>query len=148
MEENGADVVQVSIQGEEASSRLVRPDLDLVIITPRHEQGLCFVEVYAPYRAIMFLKAIDKSAHAVVPQLNCRGMKRDEDPWSATQIESTHALEPCRGRSLTFLDEMRCLWHGRIWTRTAVSLADAAGRIRSFSTFVSIFGEEEDDMMG
>lgn len=66
----------------------MRPDLDLVIITARYEQWLCLMEVYTPYGAIMFLKAIDESAHAVVPQLYCGGVKGDENPWPAAPEES------------------------------------------------------------
>jgi hypothetical protein len=37
VEEDGPDIVQMAVQGEQASSGLVRPDLDLVIITAGDE---------------------------------------------------------------------------------------------------------------
>ena len=37
VEENGAYVIQMAIKGEETSSALIRPDLDLVVIPPRYE---------------------------------------------------------------------------------------------------------------
>lgn len=47
VEENGADVVQVAVQGEQAAASLVGPDLDLVVIAAGDEPLLlsanCFV---------------------------------------------------------------------------------------------------------
>lgn len=40
MEEDGSNVVQVTVQGEQTPPGLVRPDLDLVVVTTRDEQGL------------------------------------------------------------------------------------------------------------
>lgn len=37
VEENGTNVIQMAIEGEETSSALIRPDLDLVVIPPRYE---------------------------------------------------------------------------------------------------------------
>lgn len=37
----------------------MRPDLDLVVVPARHEEGLCFVKVYASYRPIMLFEAIN-----------------------------------------------------------------------------------------
>ena len=37
VEENGANVIQMTIEGEETSPALIRPDLDLVVISPRYE---------------------------------------------------------------------------------------------------------------
>lgn len=37
VEEDGPDIVQVAVQCEETSPSLVRPDLDLVVVTARHE---------------------------------------------------------------------------------------------------------------
>jgi hypothetical protein len=45
VEEDSADIVQMAVQGEQASPSLVRPDLDLVVITARHEPAL--VSVYS-----------------------------------------------------------------------------------------------------
>lgn len=82
MEEDGSNIVQVSVQGKQASPRLIRPDLDLIIVTARHEERLSLVEVNSSDRSIVLLKSVYESSHAVVPQLDGRGMKRDKDPWS------------------------------------------------------------------
>ena len=37
VEEDGPNVVQVAIEREEASSALIGPDFDLVVIPPRNE---------------------------------------------------------------------------------------------------------------
>ena len=76
MEENGPDIVQMAIEGEETSSRLMRPDLDLVIVSSRHKERLSLVEVDSSYRAIMLLKTIDQSAHTIIPELNGGGVQR------------------------------------------------------------------------
>jgi hypothetical protein len=60
----------MSIQREKTAARLVRPDLDLVIVTARDEQGLRFVEVDATNRAIVFLEPVNQCAHSIVPELN------------------------------------------------------------------------------
>ena len=40
VEEDGADIVEMAVQSEEATAGLVRPDLDLVVVTARDEKGL------------------------------------------------------------------------------------------------------------
>ena len=67
VEENGPNVVQVAIEGEETSSALIRPDLDLVVVPTRYEQRLCLVEVYASDGPIVLLKAIYQGSHAIIP---------------------------------------------------------------------------------
>lgn len=67
VEEDCSDIVQVAIEREDTAASLVRPDLDLVIITARYEEWLCFVEINASDRAIMLFKSVDQRAHAVVP---------------------------------------------------------------------------------
>ena len=67
VEEYSPNVIQMAIEGEETSSALIRPDLDLVVITPGHEERLCLVEVYASDGSIMLLEPIYQSAHAIVP---------------------------------------------------------------------------------
>lgn len=67
MEENGSHVVQVAIQGEKTSPSLVAPDLNLVIISSGHKEGLGRVEVNASNRAIVFFEAIYQGSHAIVP---------------------------------------------------------------------------------
>ncbi|KAI7242227.1 hypothetical protein KC330_g81 [Hortaea werneckii] len=82
VEEDGAHIIQVAIQGEHAPSRLVVPHFDLVIITSGNKHGLRPVEVHAPNGSIVLFKAIDEGAHAVVPQLNGGRMQGNEDPWA------------------------------------------------------------------
>ena len=41
--------------------------LDLVVIASRNEQRLVLVEVHATDWAIMLVKSIDESPHAIVP---------------------------------------------------------------------------------
>lgn len=67
VEEDGADIVEMAIQGEETSSCLQRPDLDLVVVSARDKQRLGLVEVDTPDWAIVLLEAVDESSHAVVP---------------------------------------------------------------------------------
>lgn len=69
MEENGANVIKVAIQGEETASCLIRPNLDLVIVTAGYEEGLGFMEVNPTNWAIVFLESIDQSSHTIVPEL-------------------------------------------------------------------------------
>lgn len=45
VEEDGADIVQVAVECEQASSSLVGPDLDLVVVAARDEPAL--VSVYS-----------------------------------------------------------------------------------------------------
>lgn len=40
VEEDGPDVVEMAVQGEQTAAGLVRPDLDLVVVTARYKQGL------------------------------------------------------------------------------------------------------------
>ncbi|RUS27656.1 hypothetical protein BC938DRAFT_482933 [Jimgerdemannia flammicorona] len=40
VEEDGADVIQMAVEREEASTRLVIPDFDLVVIATAHEKWL------------------------------------------------------------------------------------------------------------
>lgn len=59
MEEDRADIIQVAIKRENTASGLVRPNLDLVIVSTGYEERLCFVEVNAADRAIMLFKSVD-----------------------------------------------------------------------------------------
>lgn len=67
MEENRSHIIQVAIQCEQAPPGLVVPNLDLVIVTSGHKQGLGWVEVNTANWTIVFFKSVDKSSHAVVP---------------------------------------------------------------------------------
>lgn len=70
MKEDGANVIEVAIQGEKASPCLVRPNLDFVVVAARHKKRLRFVKVDTTYRPIVLFESIDQSAHAVIPELN------------------------------------------------------------------------------
>lgn len=70
VEEDGSDVVKMTVEGEETASSLIRPDLNLVIVTARDEERLGLVKVDATNWPIVFLEAIDQSPHSVVPELN------------------------------------------------------------------------------
>lgn len=70
MEENGSDVVKMAVEGEQAASRLVRPDLDLVIVATRYEQGLCLMKVDSTDWSIVLLESVDQGTHTVVPKLD------------------------------------------------------------------------------
>lgn len=45
VEEDGTDVVQVAVEGEEAAPSLEGPDLDLVVVTARYEERLYWIYV-------------------------------------------------------------------------------------------------------
>lgn len=81
MEEHGADIIQMSVQGEEASSRLIGPDLDFVIVATGHEKRLGLMKVDATDRAVVLFESINQSAHTIVPELNGGRMQGNEDPW-------------------------------------------------------------------
>jgi hypothetical protein len=67
VEEDGADIVEMAIEGEEAATSLERPDLDLVVVTTGYEERLCLVEIDTSYRAVVFFEAVNQGTHAVVP---------------------------------------------------------------------------------
>lgn len=67
VEEHRSHVVQVTVQGEEAAPGLVRPNLDLVIVTPGHEQWLSTVKINTSDRSVVFLESIYQGSHAVIP---------------------------------------------------------------------------------
>lgn len=81
VEENGANVIEVTVQCEETSSCLVGPDFDLVVVTTRDEERLRLVKVDASNRSVVFLESIDERAHSIVPKLNGGRMEGDENPW-------------------------------------------------------------------
>jgi hypothetical protein len=82
VEKNGSDVVEMAVQGEEAATCLVGPDLDLIVVSAGDEERLRLMKVDSANRAVMFLKSVDERAHAVIPKLDCGGMKGNEDPWA------------------------------------------------------------------
>lgn len=98
VEEDGSNVVEMAVQGEQAAPGLVRPDLDFVVITTRNKQGLRLVKVDASNGAIVLFEAIDQSTHTVVPELNRRRVEGDKDPWSIFNVRSiTSGKGRCRG---------------------------------------------------
>lgn len=86
VEEHRTDVIQVTVEGEEASSCLVRPHLDLVVVAAGDEERLSPVEVDATDRTIMLFKSINQGAHTIIPKLNGGRVQGDEDPWSGLAI--------------------------------------------------------------
>jgi len=59
MEEDSSNIIEMAIEGEKASSGLVRPDFDLVIVTARDEKRLCLMEVDTTDGTIVLLEAIN-----------------------------------------------------------------------------------------
>jgi hypothetical protein len=96
VEENGSDIVEVAIQGEEASSCLVGPDLDLVVVAATDEEGLGSVEVASADGAVVFLEAINQVTHAVVPKLDGGRVKGDENPWPVKAMSAGTQAAPVR----------------------------------------------------
>lgn len=74
MEEDSSNVIKMAIQRKEASSSLVRPDFNLVVIAAGYEEWLCFMKVDAANWAIVFLKSIYQRAHPIIPELDCGGV--------------------------------------------------------------------------
>lgn len=67
VEEDGADVVEMAIQGEQASSCLIGPYFDLIVVTARNEERLRFMKINAADRSIVLFESIDQSSHPVIP---------------------------------------------------------------------------------
>ena len=72
VEEDRPDVVKVTIKREKTSSGLVRPHLDLIVVSSRNKKWLCLVEINTSHRTVMFFEAIYESAHTIVPELDRR----------------------------------------------------------------------------
>lgn len=70
MELGRAHIVQVAEQGEDATTLLVIPHLDLEIVSAGNEQGLLAVEGDAPHWSIVFIELLQECVHSVVPQLD------------------------------------------------------------------------------
>jgi hypothetical protein len=67
MEKHCSDIVQMSIQCEKTPPCLVTPDLDLIVVTSGHEEGLSRVEVNASDRTVVLFESVNESSHAVIP---------------------------------------------------------------------------------
>lgn len=85
MEENGADVIEMAVQGKETPSSLIRPDLDLVIITAGDEEGLGLMEIDTSDGTVVLLESIYQGTHTIVPELDGGRVEGDENPWSDAQ---------------------------------------------------------------
>ena len=72
VELDGADVVEVAEEREQAAAELVRPDFDAVVVASGCEERLRGVKVDAADGAIVLVKAVDERAHAVIPELLVR----------------------------------------------------------------------------
>ena len=67
VEKDCSNIIQMSIESEQAPPALIRPDFDLVVVSPRYEQWLGLVEIYASDRPVMLLEAIYQCAHTIIP---------------------------------------------------------------------------------
>lgn len=67
VEEHRSHIIQMTVQSEEASSGLITPHLDLIVVTSGHKQGLGPMEINTPNRTVMFFETINECAHAIVP---------------------------------------------------------------------------------
>lgn len=67
VKENSPNVVQMTVEGEKTPSRLIRPDLDFVVVSTGHEQRLRFVKIDPSNRPIMLFKSVYESTHPVIP---------------------------------------------------------------------------------
>jgi len=141
VKEDGPDIVQMTAQCEQTSSRLIRPDLDLVVITSRYEQGLGLVEVDTSDRSIVLLESVNQCSHAVIPQLDGRGVKRNKDPWS--RVVSIHSQSIGGLGMLTAWGERQDPWLSRILIQTAIVSASFCGSDPGSAqhTLVSMVGE-------
>ena len=70
MKEDGADIVQMAIERKEAPPALIRPHFDFIIVSSRHEQWLCLVEINPSYGAIVLFEPVYQGPHPIIPQLN------------------------------------------------------------------------------
>ena len=67
MELHRTNVIQVTQQGEEASSKFVIPNLDFVIISTSDDERFVEMKVHAANGTIVFFKAVYDGAYTVVP---------------------------------------------------------------------------------
>ena len=67
VEEDRSDIIQMPIERKKTSPGLIRPHLDLVVVTSGDEEWLCLMKINATNWPIMLLEPIDQRAHAVVP---------------------------------------------------------------------------------
>lgn len=70
MKKHSSNIIQVTVECEDTSPCLVRPNLDLVVIAARYEERLRLVKVDASDRSIMLFESINESSHPIIPQLD------------------------------------------------------------------------------
>lgn len=99
VEENSSDIVQMTVQREQTPPGLVRPDLDLVVVTARDEERLGVVEVDSSDWTVVLFEPINQGSHTVVPELDRRGVEGDENPWPRQQVRGRNETE--RGNRIT-----------------------------------------------
>ena len=69
VEEDRSNVIEMAVKCKEASPGLIRPYLDFIIVSARHEQWLSLVKVNAAHWPVMFLESVDQGSHSVIPKL-------------------------------------------------------------------------------
>ena len=62
-----SDVIQVTQEGKETAAQFVVPDLDLVVISTRYNQGVGQVKINATDGSVVLFKSINDSADAIIP---------------------------------------------------------------------------------
>ncbi len=71
VELDGADVIQMTEEGEEAPAELVVPDFDFVIVSSCGYEWFGEVEVDAADGTVVFFKTVNDCSYAVVPSVLC-----------------------------------------------------------------------------
>mmetsp|Transcript_7624 Transcript_7624/g.18433 ORF Transcript_7624/g.18433 Transcript_7624/m.18433 type:complete len:242 (+) Transcript_7624:3479-4204(+) len=65
-----ANVIEMPQQREKASSQLVIPDLDFVIVTSANDQRFGFVKINSSNRSVVLFESIDDGTNSVIPKLD------------------------------------------------------------------------------
>mmetsp|Transcript_4441 Transcript_4441/g.16200 ORF Transcript_4441/g.16200 Transcript_4441/m.16200 type:complete len:212 (+) Transcript_4441:5152-5787(+) len=97
VELNSPDVVKMPQQVRlQASSELVIPDLDLVIITTRYKKWLRLMEIHPTHWPLVLFKAIKEGSHTIIPQLDHTVVQTRNDPWSTRmEAQTFHTITLC-----------------------------------------------------
>lgn len=91
----------LKVPGLKPESRRVGAHLDLVVIATADEERLALVELHASDGALMLVKAVDESAHPIVPQLQARRRRSllcsptASPTWSASNyaMSASHSVQ-------------------------------------------------------
>mmetsp|Transcript_7017 Transcript_7017/g.15969 ORF Transcript_7017/g.15969 Transcript_7017/m.15969 type:complete len:205 (+) Transcript_7017:3226-3840(+) len=67
MELHSSDVIQMTQQCKEASSKFIIPNLDFVIVAAGDDEGFVEMKVHTADGAVVLFEAVDDGAYAVVP---------------------------------------------------------------------------------